>query len=358
MRILYGVTGEGMGHATRSKVILEHLAGRGHHVEVVVSGRAHGFLTRAFAELPVHEVEGLAMVYRDNRVVKSKTAVGLLKKLSKIADNHSTMSAIKERFRPGLVISDFESLSYYFAKSQGLPILSIDNMQILNRCRLEVEIPDEEKGSFRLAKGVVKGKLPGCDHYLITTFFYPPVRKKRTSLYPPILRDAILDARAIAHRGPHVLVYQTSDTFTDLVPTLQAMPGTFVVYGLKRDEQLGNVTLKGFSEAGFVHDLATARAVIAGGGFSLMGEAVYLGKPTLAVPLKGQFEQTANALYLARLGYGEYHRELSADGIARFLQRGDEYAAALGGYRQDGNRLILDAIDRLIAEVREKGRLA
>ena len=25
MRILYGVTGEGMGHATRSKVTLEHL---------------------------------------------------------------------------------------------------------------------------------------------------------------------------------------------------------------------------------------------------------------------------------------------------------------------------------------------
>ena len=28
MKILYGVTGEGMGHATRSKVILSHLAPR------------------------------------------------------------------------------------------------------------------------------------------------------------------------------------------------------------------------------------------------------------------------------------------------------------------------------------------
>jgi uncharacterized protein (TIGR00661 family) len=220
-----------------------------------------------------------------------------------------------------------------------------------------VEIPEEEQQSYRLAKSVVKAKLPGCDHYLVTTFFYPPVRKKRTSLYPPILRDAILDARATSTRGDHVLCYQTSDTFRELIPTLRALPWKFVVYGLKRDEEVGNVTLKDFSEAGFVHDLATARAVLAGGGFSLMGEAVYLGKPMLSVPLEGQFEQTLNALYLAKLGYGEYHRGLSGDAIARFMEREGEYAVNLRGYSQDRNRLILDGLDRLIAEIAEKGRL-
>jgi uncharacterized protein (TIGR00661 family) len=356
MRILYGVTGEGMGHATRSKVILEHLLAR-HQVEIVVSGRAHGFLTRSFPELRVHEVEGLNMVYEDNRVRKSKTAWKLLRKITRVADNFDTLSSIAEGFMPELVVSDFESLAYYFARWRSLPVLSIDNMQILNRCELEVEIPDEERGSFRVAKAVVKAKLPGCDHYLITTFFYPPIRKKRTSLYPPILRPQILEARAGATRGEHVLVYQTSDTFRDLVPTLQRLPGRFVVYGLKRDAELSNVTLKDFSEAGFVRDLQTSRAVLAGGGFSLMGEAVYLGKPMLSVPLKGQFEQTANALYLEKLGYGEYHRELSAKGIARFLEREPDYARNLAGYTQEGNTKILSALDRLIEEIREKGRL-
>ncbi|MGE3668821.1 MAG: glycosyltransferase family protein, partial [Polyangiaceae bacterium] len=49
MRILYGVVGEGMGHATRSRVILEHLVRRGHQIKVVVSGRAHRFLTERLA---------------------------------------------------------------------------------------------------------------------------------------------------------------------------------------------------------------------------------------------------------------------------------------------------------------------
>lgn len=357
MRILYGVVGEGMGHATRSKVILEHLA-RHHQIEIVVSGRAHGFLQRAFPDLRVHEIAGLSMIYEDNRVRKSKTLLRFLRSLGDFGENIETTQRIWEAFRPELCIADFESLAYFFAREHGLPVLSIDNMQVINRCEMEVKIPEEEKHGFRLAKAFVKAKLPRCDHYLITSFFFPKVRKKRTSLYPPILRQAILDARATATRGDHVLVYQTADTFTDLIPTLQKMSDRrFLVYGFKRYEELGNVTLKDFSETGFVDDLASARAVIAGGGFSLMGEAVYLRKPMLSVPLKGQFEQTLNALYLQKLGYGEYHRELSPEGITNFLANTDRYADALADYDQDGNAKILRGLDRLIAEVQEKGRL-
>ena len=332
MRILYGVVGEGMGHATRSCVILRHLV-QAHEVQIVVSGRAHAFLRQTFPQLDVHEIAGLNMVYEDNEVRRRRTALDFVKKLPGFAENFETMTRLAEGFRPELVISDFESFAYLYAKKHDLPVLSIDNMQIINRCTLDVDIPPEEQASWQMAKAIVKAKLPHCDHYLITTFFFPPVRKERTSLFPPILRDAVLDAERSF--GEHVLVYQTSDTFHDLVPTLQRLPGTFFVYGLKRDEVLGNVTLKGFSEAGFVRDLASARAVLAGGGFSLMGEAVYLGKPMLSVPLKGQFEQTLNALYLQKLGYGEYHRELSERAIAQFLERSPEYARNVAAHRQD-----------------------
>ena len=354
MRILYGVVGEGMGHATRSCVILRHLV-KSHEVQIVVSGRAHAFLRKTFPDLEVHEIAGLNMVYEDNEVQRRRTALDFIKKLPGFAENFETMTRLAEGFRPELVVSDFESFAYLYAKKHDLPVLSIDNMQIINRCELDVDIPDEEQASWQLAKTVVKAKLPHCDHYLITTFFFPPLRKARTSLFPPILRDAVLDAPRAA--GEHVLVYQTSDTFHDLVPTLQRLPGRFYVYGLKRDEVLGNVTLKGFSEDGFVRDLASARAVLAGGGFSLMGEAVYLGKPMLSVPLKGQFEQTLNALYLQKLGYGEYHRELSERAIAEFLQRAPDYAKNVATHKQDRNRAILAKLDELIAEIQQKGRL-
>jgi len=57
MKILYGVPGEGMGHATRSRVILDHLATRRHQVKIVVSGRADGYLKKLFPD--VEEIRGL-----------------------------------------------------------------------------------------------------------------------------------------------------------------------------------------------------------------------------------------------------------------------------------------------------------
>ena len=75
------------------------------------------------------------------------------------------------------------------------------------------------------------------------------------------------------------------------------------------------------------------------------------------MPLEGQFEQTLNALYLQKLGYGEYHRELSEPAIAQFLERTPEYAKNVALHKQDRNRAILAKLDELIAEIQVKGRL-
>jgi uncharacterized protein (TIGR00661 family) len=355
MRILYGVVGEGMGHATRSRVIIAELV-KTHEVQLVVSGRACQFLREAFPTLKVHEIAGMTFAYKDNAVKRGRTALDFLRKLPQFGANFDTFSWLQENFRPELVISDFETFSFLFAKMHDLPILSIDNQQIINRTDLQVKIPDKLKNSFRATKAFVKAKLPRCDHYLVTTFFFPPLRKKRTSLYPPILRDAILDAKP--ETGEHVLVYQTSDSFRALIPTLQKLPQQFVVYGLKRDEDLGNVRLKPFSESGFVEDLRTARAVIAGGGFSLMGEAVFLGKPYYAVPIERQFEQTLNALYVEQLGYGEYRTDITEKSLRAFLSQTKTYAKNLRAHKQNRNVQIFTALHAIIERIGKEGRLA
>ena len=57
-----GVVGEGMGHAIRSRVVLDELVQR-HDVQVVVSGRAHDYLAkRASAHLQVKKIWGFTIV--------------------------------------------------------------------------------------------------------------------------------------------------------------------------------------------------------------------------------------------------------------------------------------------------------
>jgi uncharacterized protein (TIGR00661 family) len=357
MKILYGVVGEGMGHATRSKVVIGHLLSQGHEVKIVVSGRAHGFLKRFFPD--VEEIAGLSMVYEENAVKRGRTFRNFLKELplwGGWAGNFEVMTRIQESFDPDCVISDFESLAYLYGMKNDLPVISIDNIQVLNRCELDVTIPEEEETDFRIARGIVKAKLPGCFHYMITSFFFPRVRKPRTSLYAPILRDDVLAAKATAERGEHVLVYQTSESYGELLPVLESMGTKFVIYGLGKDEQRGNLTLKSFSEKGFVDDLASARGVIAGGGFSLLSEAVYLGKPILSVPIRRQFEQTLNALYVEKLGYGRYVKHLDAPAIGEWLERNDEFAAQVSQHQQDGNRELFAALDRLLGVIQRGER--
>ena len=108
------------------------------------------------------------------------------------------------------------------------------------------------------------------------------------------------------------------------------------MYGVRRDLDGGlhgrRLVFRPFSETVFLDDLRTARAVIAGGGFSLLSECVYLHKPVLSIPVAGQFEQVLNARYLESLGYGEYAPAPTPQAIGAFLERLPEHERALAAY--------------------------
>jgi uncharacterized protein (TIGR00661 family) len=369
MRILYGVVGEGMGHAMRSRVVLDHLT-QSHDVQVVVSGRAYDYLvSRASEHLAVQKIWGYNIVYEDNEVAAFRTLLTNLKGAIKgWPENVRAYFEVADRFKPDVVISDFESWSYLFAKIRDIPVVSVDNIQMLNRCAHAPEIVAGHEGELRMAKAVIKPKVAGAFHYLITTFFYPPVRKERTTLHPPVLRPEILAAlrpeplgalRSGEADGGHLLVYQTS-TSNAALPEILARSGCECrIYGLRRDlrEEVveGNLRYRPFSEAGFIDDLRTARGVVAGGGFTLMGETVYLHRPMLAVPVRKQFEQVLNARYLEAEGYGLYADEISDARLGQFLERLPELQRRLAGYQQDGNRDLLAKLDEVLAAAARHG---
>jgi uncharacterized protein (TIGR00661 family) len=348
MKILYGVPSEGMGHATRSKVVIEHLLALGHEVIVVTSDRAYTFLSNLFGTR-VLQIEGFHMAYKNAKVSSSETAKITLKNAPKqLLKNLTVYFKVLKHHQFDAVISDFESFTNFYAKWHNCKLISIDNMQVINRATLDIKIPKAEQINHQIAKAIIKVKVPKADNYLITSFFTPELRKKRTQYVPPIIRQAVIDAKP--SKKNHILIYQTSTSQQDLVAQLHLHPKEyFYVFGFNKDEVIKNVHFKKFSEEEFIKLFASAKAVMANGGFSFISEAVYMHKPILSVPIANQFEQFVNASYIQQLGYGMHAANFTASNISHFLQQLPTYQTTINQYTQAGNEILFAELATVLA---------
>jgi uncharacterized protein (TIGR00661 family) len=340
--ILYGVNGEGAGHSTRAKEVLTHLVSQGHNVHVASFDRGLQNLKDSFN---VTEIYGFRFAYVNNRVRYKRTIAKNLMTVPHAAKSLSRLNTLVEDERIDLVITDFEPLTCHVGHKRGLPVISIDNQHCLTNA--VVSYPKQYRSDAAAAKIVTKLMTPHAKAYLVISFFTAPIRKRNTFLFPPLLRQQILDATAT--EGEHVLVYVTSPA-----PALAKLLGSIrcrsVAYGFGREGTDGNIEFKKPSLDGFFSDLVSARAVIANSGFSLVTEALHLGKPYLAVPVSHQFEQIFNAYWLEKSGYGAYWEELNKERVESFLFNLPHYRESLGSYPRQGNQALLRKLDGLIRD--------
>jgi len=340
--ILYGVNGEGAGHSTRAKEVLSHLRSQGHTLHVVSFDRG---LKNLGGDFEVTEIYGLRIEYVNNRVRYKKTVAKNLLAVPKAAKSIRELTRLCEKWAIDAVVTDFEPLSCKVGHRLGLPVIAIDNQHTMTNC--EVSYPKKYRKDAAAAKLVTKLMTPKADAYLMISFFDAPVRKKKSFLFPPILRREILEAKPTA--GDHVLVYVTAPS-SELIETLKKVRMKFIAYGFGREGQEQNVTFKKPSLDGFMRDLLSAKAIVANSGFSLISEALHLGKPYLAVPVKSQFEQIFNAYYIGETGYGAYWEELDKEKVDSFLFNLDQYRENLAKYPRQDNSALLAKLDSLIEE--------
>jgi uncharacterized protein (TIGR00661 family) len=338
--ILYGVNGEGSGHSTRAREVILHLQRQGHTVHVASFDRGLRNLSESF---PVTEIFGLRLAYINNRVRYNRTIAGNLVKVPQAARSIKRLMALVEENNIGLVITDFEPLTAHVAHRRRLPLIAIDNQHAITNTR--ISLPPGYRRDAAAVRLVTRMMTPRADAYLVLSFFPAQVKRKNTFLFPPVLRQEVL---TIAPRnGDYALVYVTSPA-KELAALLKQVRYRFIAYGFGIEGQDGNILFKKPSMEGFLRDLAGCGAVIANAGFSLVSEALHLGKPYLAVPVEHQFEQTFNAYYVDKMGYGAFWEELSKEKIESFLFNLPVYTESLKSYSRAGNQTLLAKLDELI----------
>ncbi len=351
-RILYGVQGEGRGHSSRSRVIIEYLIARGHQVKILTSHKGYEYLSRHFED--VVRVMGLGFVFAGDRLDLLKTLQKNLQDGSTEAGRtFKTLIRTLREFEPQVAITDFEPFVPYAKTLAGVPFLSIDHQHVLSHYRLE--FPYAWRQDFRGARAVVDAMYQLADHYYVTSFFFPEVKqryRKRSTLIGPILRTEVLQqAQQKAGDDGHIVVYATTSEARLAIGLARRTKWRFLAYGFDRLGEDGNIVYRPASTAGFLGDVASARAIITNGGYTLMSEALHLGKPIYSIPIASQFEQMINGYYLEKLGYGLYDLAPTAERLAMFLEGLDYFRRNIARDAEHfcSNRTFLPELEARIA---------
>ena len=116
-----------------------------------------------------------------------------------------------------------------------------------------------------------------------------------------VLREKVL---SITPRDEGYVVYQTSGSFTRLLELLKKIPFQLKLFTFEHEGVDGNIRYFPRSETRFIEEIGGASWALTNGGYTLMSEALHLGKPVFSIPVDWQFEQWINARYLHDLGYG------------------------------------------------------
>lgn len=335
--IFYCVCGEGMGHSIRTGVIVDKLKEK-YDIYIFTHGNAYNYLKSKFDN--VFLIGGFNTVYINNKVDNSRTLRNaLIRNPYNLKDNYDELYKKARELSPDVIVTDFEIYSTYVSKLLNIPLISLDNMHIITKAK--ISYPQNQRLEMLKAKAVIKTYVVKAKIYIITSFFYPKIRpKKRAVIYPPIIREEILNLKPGIE--DYIIVYQTSKESAKLVKRLKALKNEkFIVYGFNKNEIDENLTYKEFNEDEFYDDLANAKAVVCNGGFTFISEAISLKKPIYSVPAKGNFEQILNGYYVQRLGYGEYHEKMSINKLAKFLKKLPKYQKRLSKVKPTNNDGII-----------------
>lgn len=352
MRIAYGVMGYGRGHASRAQAVLPALSKK-HEITVFAARDAHAALAPHF---PTVEIPAIGYVYGDRgRHSFWRTVGGNLGGVGDLLWHGAGLRAVEQEFRERgieMVISDSEAWTHRAARNLGLPRISFDHVGVIAWCRRHCP-PDLAAVAGRDAWGY-RTLMGTPDRILISSFYPAQPAVPQARVIGPLQRPEILAAHPV--EGDYLLAYFNQGRHQygeSLDRTLRQLDFPVVVYGTPFEGAVDNLEFRAPSVAGFVRDLAGARAVIATAGNVLIGEALYLRKPLLLLP-EDAFEQRLNAWVVEQMGAGMQASltGLTASDVDRFLGNLDRYRLAMP---EQGGDAGVDAVNILEQYIHELG---
>ena len=323
-----------------------------HEVVLFAPGDAYEMLAPRYAGtgVRIYRIPGLHFHYDDRHVLSFwQTTQESARYLWRLPRLIAWLEILIRKECPDLVITDFEPALPRAAKRVGVPFISLDHQHFLVANDLSclpnwMQLPAQAMGL------IVRAFYSGQAETILSQFYAPPIRRGLSNVTQTgvLLRPEIVQSQSI--NGEHLVAYLRRKTCEAVLESMQQLGRPVHVYGLGERPPQGNVQFFRIDEQGFIADLASCHAVLCTAGNQLVGEALYLGKPVLAMPESNNFEQFINAWFLREGGAGDWvdPERITARHIRRFLAQHVDFAESIDRERMNGTPDALAVIARYL----------
>jgi uncharacterized protein (TIGR00661 family) len=343
-KILFSVCGVGLGHASRSSILIKELQKK-HEIKIISYGNAIDFLENKFNK--IEKIHWFNLYYRKNQISKLKTILFNALKIPEIfIKNQNKFKKIINEFNPDILISDFEAVSVFFSKKFNLSSILISNLHAEKFFNPKMSL--SEKIEKKISDELILKIFPKPTHCIVASIIKPEKKIKNTYFFYSVINPEIIKMKS--KQGKKILCYFGKEYFNKIIPLLKEFPEKkFVFYGKNVNEKINNIEFKKFSNKEWIKDISECNALLSHGGLLTLNEAIYLNKPIYVIATKQWFERLFNGLTIQKLGFGLLERIPTKTGLEKFFKNHKKYVKNLKNKKnKNENKELIKTINSLI----------
>ena len=363
LKCLFIVQGEGRGHMTQALALREFLARAGHRVCSVLVGRnarrdvPDFFLRKIDAPVAYLESPNFACDAQNRAVRSLATLAAGLHGLPRFRKSLHAIDRHLRHYRPDVVINFFEPLGglYYARYRPAVPMVAIAHQYVY--LHPSHRFPPGHIAKRTATRLFTRLTALGATHKLALSLHplpEPPQRQDATvTVLPPLLRDEVF--RQEPRQEPFFLAYLLNSGYADEIIRWHTQHPEQVLHCFWDNRNAETVehydetlTFHRLDDEKFLRMMAQCQGLITTAGFESICEAMYLGKPVLAVPVEGHFEQYCNSLDAVAAGAGLASRHFDIDRFAQFAPSYQGVTPAFHAWVQQAEARFIRALEAAV----------
>lgn len=359
MKYLFIIQGEGRGHLTQAIALSEMLHRNNHEVVGALVGSADGthipsFFTENFKH-PSFAFASPCLVY-----CKKTKALDIRKTLTNsifnIKNHFSSLRKIHtniKQLQPDIIINFYDILGgiHQFLFRSTIPMVCVAHQYLL--LHKDFEHPKSHWFDKLLVNTNTRITALGSSKKLALSFT-PFSNDKRQNIYviPPLLRSEI--AQLQTTKEDYILVYVTQHSLADQLILWHANNSKVKLHcfwdkpqNTAVDEHSPNLYFHQINAQKFIQMMQNCKGLVTTAGFESVCEAMYLGKPTLMIPVPKHYEQNCNAIDAKRAGAGITGVEFDLTDFINYLPNYQDISSEFQHWQGQVLRIFLQEINEI-----------